>query len=775
MLLTISVFAQTESVTPQEIQLHKSNDKVILSDVTNDMVYGIEESRLTLLFEGRGTAQYISVNSDGKKIGYKSVTPDGMQIPMIYDAETKNNYKLHEPVTQCGQVSFAENGAFCFTVGNELHVNSTGMKSVFDLGCYSNITALSPDGRYVAYNNSDDQILILDTETNTHSIISEPGYGYFNPQWSPDGSKLMYQGLNASIMVSNNDGNTFTLPVGFDPVWSDDSEHILYTRREVENFELLNSDIRLISFDGKNEVAVTESEDEIESNAIMFADKSVLFYNENDNTVYKKSITARNSNTPIEKVLTYEAQEQIERKNSFSTVKTEPRLDIPYVHQVYDVPSPFQGYWACAPTTSIMLFAHYNILPKWYTWCDNPSGHRSYYGNYIVKGYHFNGRSFIASANGYGGNPTRGGYGFMWNGSSRPSNSMHTYHQYHGLSARMTSYPPFSEALNEVKALRPYAMCVGLTSSGHLILAHDTTSSNSRSLVYNDPYGNKNTPGYPSYDGKNVVYDWPGYNNGHKNLNTVYWCIPSSYNVPAVTDSIVDDRHIGQGFYLNANAPASMGKYKDMLKGYDDHFWYTTTKQADTCFAAWTLTMSNTGNHDIYAYIPFSEAKSARYFVTHNDGTDLVILDQTQYEDEWAYLGTFYFEEGKQGKVKLADGSDSTGQHIVFDAVKWSYYNGISDVGDSFNSVPEEFVLHQNSPNPFNPVTTISYTLPEQTYVILKVYDVSGNEVITLTEGVQSSGKHRVSFNAGALSSGVYFYSIIAGEYNASKKMLLLK
>lgn len=96
-------------------------------------------------------------------------------------------------------------------------------------------------------------------------------------------------------------------------------------------------------------------------------------------------------------------------------------------------------------------------------------------------------------------------------------------------------------------------------------------------------------------------------------------------------------------------------------------------------------------------------------------------------------------------------------------------------------SVPQEpplpslYVLEQNFPNPFNPSTLINYRLAMSAYTTLKVYDAIGREVTTLVNGMQQAGGHRVEFDASHLSSGLYFYSLQSKNFNATKKMLLLK
>lgn len=88
--------------------------------------------------------------------------------------------------------------------------------------------------------------------------------------------------------------------------------------------------------------------------------------------------------------------------------------------------------------------------------------------------------------------------------------------------------------------------------------------------------------------------------------------------------------------------------------------------------------------------------------------------------------------------------------------------------------VPVTFALDQNYPNPFNPSTTIKYSVPELTDVTLKVYDVLGKEVATLVDAAQV-GSYTVEFDASNLASGLYIYTLKAGSFTSSKKMMLMK
>ncbi len=98
----------------------------------------------------------------------------------------------------------------------------------------------------------------------------------------------------------------------------------------------------------------------------------------------------------------------------------------------------------------------------------------------------------------------------------------------------------------------------------------------------------------------------------------------------------------------------------------------------------------------------------------------------------------------------------------------------ITGIKDNKN-LPAAFSLKQNYPNPFNPSTKINYTLPADEKVVLKVYNIIGREVAELVNQNETAGEHSLQFDGSGLSSGVYFYSIIAGNFRETKKMILIK
>lgn len=91
------------------------------------------------------------------------------------------------------------------------------------------------------------------------------------------------------------------------------------------------------------------------------------------------------------------------------------------------------------------------------------------------------------------------------------------------------------------------------------------------------------------------------------------------------------------------------------------------------------------------------------------------------------------------------------------------------------STIPESFKLHQSYPNPFNPTTTIGYELPQNTAIKLEVFNVLGQRVATLVDGVQPSGFHEVRFDASSLSSGLYLYRLTTESFSETKRMMLIK
>jgi hypothetical protein len=159
---------------------------------------------------------------------------------------------------------------------------------------------------------------------------------------------------------------------------------------------------------------------------------------------------------------------------------------------------------------------------------------------------------------------------------------------------------------------------------------------------------------------------------------------------------------------------------------------------------------------------------------TNNQGFEIERKENTEFQK----IG-FVPGHGSTTKVQdyvFVDDEIASGKYSY--RLKQIDYDGTtvySNVVDVDITEPVDYQLSQNYPNPFNPTTTISYTIPKDGFVALKVFDVLGNEVETLVNEFQTSGRVNITFDASSLSSGVYYYKLVSGEFTSIKKLILMK
>ncbi len=134
----------------------------------------------------------------------------------------------------------------------------------------------------------------------------------------------------------------------------------------------------------------------------------------------------------------------------------------------------------------------------------------------------------------------------------------------------------------------------------------------------------------------------------------------------------------------------------------------------------------------------------------------------------------FITNSGTQFSVEAADTTSPNSGVIPIYGITFINSN-VTAINQADNNIPQNFLLDQNYPNPFNPSTQINYSIPSAQKVTLKIYDELGKEVATLVNTEQAAGNYTVDFNASEFASGVYFYSIQAGNFMQMKKMILMK
>lgn len=131
-----------------------------------------------------------------------------------------------------------------------------------------------------------------------------------------------------------------------------------------------------------------------------------------------------------------------------------------------------------------------------------------------------------------------------------------------------------------------------------------------------------------------------------------------------------------------------------------------------------------------------------------------------------------YHESTLKSAARAKDEKFKGNDHFGFRVVN----NSLATSSDDIKAIPRGFKLNQNYPNPFNPTTIISYSVPFRSFVILKIFDVLGKEVLSMISEVQNAGNHSININPSSLTSGIYFYSLQVGsDFSETKKMMLLR
>ncbi len=143
--------------------------------------------------------------------------------------------------------------------------------------------------------------------------------------------------------------------------------------------------------------------------------------------------------------------------------------------------------------------------------------------------------------------------------------------------------------------------------------------------------------------------------------------------------------------------------------------------------------------------------------------------------------GTLFGLKGTQNEINklitisTTNGSGTEIGSLGISGLQTIYISQIIVGVEDETTLPTEFSLSQNFPNPFNPSTTFRYSIPQASKVVIKVYDILGNEIATLMDEEKSVGTYELTWNAASLPSGVYFYKLRTDSFVETKKMLLLK
>ncbi len=210
------------------------------------------------------------------------------------------------------------------------------------------------------------------------------------------------------------------------------------------------------------------------------------------------------------------------------------------------------------------------------------------------------------------------------------------------------------------------------------------------------------------------------------------------------------------------------------LEFYSDNF-YTAQPGNGESKIIYTTDVLEPGNYDIYGWWPSDPSFAANTTFRINAGNDNPVIQKTQQTNgaQWNYLTNVNLISASQINISI----DNNALGIVAaDAFRIIYRGRVTSV-ENKNIQPADFVLYPNFPNPFNPSTTIRFTLKERQKVSLRIFDPLGKLITVLLDEELGSGTHQVIFDAGKfnLSSGVYYFSLSTPFKTEAKGMILLK
>jgi hypothetical protein len=182
---------------------------------------------------------------------------------------------------------------------------------------------------------------------------------------------------------------------------------------------------------------------------------------------------------------------------------------------------------------------------------------------------------------------------------------------------------------------------------------------------------------------------------------------------------------------------------------------------------------------DNYSPTPDSDTApdSVRYDMTAGAGFDLPIDAGTNGSIFNVNAGKYTLASKDSVQLYYAVVYDTTEAKMLAwaDSAAAKYKTAFTSVHKLAHAAPTGYLLDQNYPNPFNPTTQIRFTIPERSQVILTVYDALGRQVETLVNSALDGGSYSTAFDASQLSSGIYYYTLIAGSFRETKGMVIMK
>ena len=234
---------------------------------------------------------------------------------------------------------------------------------------------------------------------------------------------------------------------------------------------------------------------------------------------------------------------------------------------------------------------------------------------------------------------------------------------------------------------------------------------------------------------------------------------------PDVTFSDDGWQTISMSGYYETGTKVLMQGTRPVLAGYSEDGPFNDSFVASgvaSRFYEITVTPQNAGTNSLYNASLRLYYSDADIQGINENSLKLVRLTN----DGWIYVG---------GTVNTSENYVEANNIHEVGLFAFADPDSITNVDSDVEGLVNEFKLEQNHPNPFNPTTTIRFSLPQATQLKINIYSIIGEQVATIAEGTYEAGYHKVTFNEKNLPSGTYIYRLESNDFIQVKKMILIK
>ena len=540
-------------------------------------VYDLAEGELVQVSDARGAGFHPEWS--GETLLFKAIR--GGESPRQQVSRwTDGRVEVLDEGGQQGQPAALPDGALLWTDGRDLRLRDGATERTLPGVGDVHLLAPDPAGGRVAYDDANGRLVLRDLSSGRARVLADAGVGS-HPQWSADGAFLLHRGTDGRFVVLDPEtGRVVGRAAGTHPVWVP-GEHVVVFER-VTTGTLDDSDIedvakptRLSALGTVGAVlAGTASSlwrldaDTGEVSRVLSTPRLHPRYPAavGDDLLFVDTVTGDlwrlRDGVPSRVLGALDAGSSDDAPSDAPPPPDYPSTSVwvPYLHQLWDTPDDYNGGWSCGPTSNLQVLGKWSVLPSADITCSWPYAHTSHWGWYVPNAYSFAGYTYdtwgeaeSAWVQGAHGFICREYGGAVWA-------YMTTFMAQHGVESAQVG-TDYSTLVGQVDAGYPMYASVYVLGYGHIIAPRGYMTDGGspiHSIIVNDPYGNAGSGDWGNYDGDGIAYDWPGYNNGHLEIE-VSQLFTAHGADPVVETTPTEPEDTGTATPVDTGTPADTG------------------------------------------------------------------------------------------------------------------------------------------------------------------------------------------------------------------------